>query len=396
MVFNLRTFSFSSSDEEDPTPPKSFSLKELRDATNHFSHGNFSLEELRDATNHFSHGNIVGEGDFGTVYRGRLADGSLVVVKRAITIDRQREEIFEREMQVASSVATHPNVLSLRGFCRTKGELLLVYPLMIHNSLASNLGKQPERSTGPLNWTTRKRIALGAARGLAHLHNQGDVRIMHRHICPHSILLNAQLEAVIAGFCSAVIMHERNVQEGTITSQVEDSVASSSGSQTYHCYNDVLVDDHIYGVIGFIAPEYWSTGMCTLKNDIFAFGTTLLMLVSGQATGNLFPLAFGEHIVPEERMDRCIIKNKLKMLIDPELRGNYVEEEAVGLVQLAWLCTHINPSVRPEMSQVVRMLESQLLGQDPSASSRSSWSPSEHDSTPYYSFPPSPSSEAAP
>ncbi|KAF8006976.1 hypothetical protein BT93_K1083 [Corymbia citriodora subsp. variegata] len=351
MVFNLRSLSFSSADEDDPTPPKSFSLK-----------------ELRDATNQFGHRNIVGGGDFGLVYRGRLADGSLVAVKRAVTIDQQREEIFEREMQVASSISTHPNVLSLRGFCRAKRELLLVYPLMIHNSLASNLGERRDQSTGPLDWTTRKRIALGAARGLAHLHNQG--------------------------FCAAVIMQERNVQEGTMKSRVEDSVASDSGSQTYHGYDDVYADNVIHGVLGFVAPEYRYTGKCTLKNDVFAYGRTLLQLVSGQATWNLFPLAFDKHIILEELTDGGIIMNELKMLIDPELQGNYPEEEAEGLVRLALLCTHDNPSVRPEMSQVIRMLESQLLRQDPS--SRSSRSLSEHDSTPYYSFPPSPSSEVAP
>ncbi|KAL3715745.1 hypothetical protein ACJRO7_007484 [Eucalyptus globulus] len=377
MVFNLRTFSFSSADEDDPTPPR-----------------NFSLKELRDATNRFSHGNIVGGGDFGAVYRGRLADGSLVAVKRAVTIDQERKEFFEREMQVASSVSLHPNVLNLRGFCRAKRELLLVYPLMIHNSLASNLGERRDRSTGPLDWTTRKRIALGAARGLAHLHNQGNIRIMHRHICPYSILLNAQFEAVIAGFCAAVIMHERNVQEGTTKNRVEDSVASDSGSQAYNCYDYVYDDNFIYGVGGFIAPEYRYTGKCTLKIDVFAFGRTLLELVSGQGTGDLFLLRFGKHIILEGRTDGGTIKNELKTLIDPELQGKYPEEEAEGLVQLALLCTHDDPSVRPEMSQVIRMLETQLLGQDPS--SRSSRSLSEHDSTPYYSFPPSPSSKAAP
>ncbi|KAK3405445.1 hypothetical protein EUGRSUZ_K01588 [Eucalyptus grandis] len=265
---------------------------------------------------------------------------------------------------------------------------------MIHNSLASNLGEGRDQSTGPLDWTTRKRIALGAARGLAHLHNQGKIRIMHRHICPYSILLNAQFEAVIAGFSAAVIMHERYVQEGTIKNRVEDSVAYDSGSQAYNCYDYVYDDNFIHGVRGFIAPEYRYTGKCTLKNDVFAFGRTLLELVSGQGTWDLFLLRFGKHIILEERTDGGIIKNELKTLIDPELQGKYPEEEAEGLVQLALLCTHDDPSVRPEMSQVIRMLETQLLGQDPS--SRSSRSLSEHDSTPFYSFPPSPSSEAAP
>ncbi|KAK3405443.1 hypothetical protein EUGRSUZ_K01589, partial [Eucalyptus grandis] len=155
MVFNLRTFSFAESVEDDPTPPKSFSLK-----------------ELRRATDNFSSKNIVRSIWKGNVYKGRLADGSLVAVHRASSVDSFRKESFESEVQVGSTVSTHPNVLCLRGFCRTKKELLLVYPWMINNCLSYNLTERPDRFARPLDWTTRKRIALGAARGLAHLHNQ--------------------------------------------------------------------------------------------------------------------------------------------------------------------------------------------------------------------------------
>ncbi|XP_030443311.1 BRASSINOSTEROID INSENSITIVE 1-associated receptor kinase 1-like [Syzygium oleosum] len=133
MVFNLRTFSFTKSVEDDPTPPKSFSLRELRVATHNFSHDSF-----------------LGEGGLCKAYRGRLADGSLVAVKRVRYIDQWREE-FEAEIQVGSTVSTHPNVLCLRGFCRTKKELLLVYPLMINNNLSYNLRARPDRSAQPLD-----------------------------------------------------------------------------------------------------------------------------------------------------------------------------------------------------------------------------------------------------
>ncbi|XP_010040807.1 LRR receptor kinase BAK1-like [Eucalyptus grandis] len=150
MLFNLRTFSFAESVEDDPTPPKSFSIK-----------------ELRRATDNFRNNNIVGYFLSGKVYKGRLADGSLVAVHRASYVHWFGKESFEAEVQAGSTVLTHPNVLCLRGFCRTKKELLLVYPWMINNSLSYNLTERPDRSARPLNWTTRKRIALGAARGLA-------------------------------------------------------------------------------------------------------------------------------------------------------------------------------------------------------------------------------------
>ncbi|KAI6673739.1 hypothetical protein NL676_001645 [Syzygium grande] len=321
MVFNLRTFSFTESVEDDPTPPKSFSLKELRVATDNFSSNNV----LRDSLS-------------GKVYRGRLADGSPVAVTRGCRGDLWTEEGFEAEMQVGSTVSTHPNVLRLRGFCRTKKELLLVYPLMINSTLSYNLRERPDRFVRPLDWTTRKQIALGAARGLAHLHNQG-------------------------GFSVAVIVHE----------DVDDYIS-------------------IRGTRGYVAPEFFKNIRPTLKVDVFSYGIMLLELISGKKIFELDELGYDVlmcdgDISLEEGIGDAM--NELGREIDPNLQGNYVEEEAARLLRLALLCSHEDPSIRPEMSEVVRMLESQFLQRDPS--SRSSWSQSEGDSTPYYSFPPSPS-----
>ncbi|KAK3405438.1 hypothetical protein EUGRSUZ_K01597 [Eucalyptus grandis] len=391
MVFNLRSFSFTDSIEDDPPPPPR----------------GFSLKELRVGTHKFSEENFLAEGGFGKVYRGRLADGSLVAVKRARTVDQCSKEQFETEVQVGRSVSTHPNVLRLRGFCRTTKELLLVYPLIINNSLSYNLTERPDRFAQPLNWTTRKRIALGAARGLAHLHHQGNIKIMHRYICAASILLNVQFEAVIGSFCIAMIMHERNVEEGTIewrthtprhgtgvslSSPLEENSADAGfDSQIYHRYEDVYVNTLTCGIIGFTAPEYSYTGKCTLKNDVFAYGKMLLELISGQPIFDFFPEVHnGEALWLEDWVRKHMNEGQLGRVIDPNLQANYVEEEAERLVQLALLCAHKDPSVRPEMSEVVEILESQFLQRD--SSTRSSWSPSECEpTTPYYSFPPSPS-----
>ncbi|KAI3421555.1 Protein kinase domain-containing protein [Psidium guajava] len=367
MVFNLRTFSFAESVKDDPTPPE-----------------NFSLKELRVATDNFNSNNILGKGGFGKFYGGQLADGSLVVVKRAHRVDQRREELFEAEMKVGSTVSTHPNVLCLRGFCRTKKELLLVYPFMINNTLSYHLRYRPDRFARPLDWTTRKRIALGVARGLAHLHNQGNVKIMHRNICTSNILLNVHFEAVIGGFSLAMIMHEGSVEEGTIE---WPTGSANSGFQSQ--YEDAYVNTPFCGTVGFIAPEYYFTNKCTLKNDVFAYGRILLELISGQSILELFFTAADQNLSLDEWIGNFMNKNELERVIDPNLQGNYVEEEAEGLILLALLCAHKNPSIRLEMSEVVRMLESLFLQRDPS--SRSSWSESEYDSTPYYSFPPSPS-----
>ncbi|KAI3421554.1 Protein kinase domain-containing protein [Psidium guajava] len=357
MVFNLRTFSFAESVEDDPTPPKSFSLKELRVATDKFSTNNF-----------------VGGGIF-KVYRGRLADGSLVAVKRALRDDQRKEEMFEAEMTVGSTVSTHPNVLRLRGFCRTKKELLLVYPFMI-DTLLYHLRK------GLLDWTTRKRIALGVARGLAHLHNQGNINIMRCNIQASEILLNVHFEAVIGGFSNAIIMHEGNVEEGTD----EWFMWSADSGSHHHRYEYVYVETPVRGGRWLIAPEFYVTGECTLKNDVYAYGRMLLELISGQPIWILSKLAGDGNPNLDKWIGDFLSKNELERVIDPNLQGNYVEEEVEQLVRLALSCSRWAASARPEMSEVVRMLESQCLRGDPS--SGSSWS---QDSTPYYSFPPSPS-----
>ncbi|KAL3716002.1 hypothetical protein ACJRO7_007722 [Eucalyptus globulus] len=376
MVFNLRTFSFSESFEDDPTPPKSF-----------------SLEELQVATQNFSLNNLLGEGRFCQAYRGRLADGSLVAIKRALHADQQSEEWFEAEIKVGSTVSTHPNVLCLRGFCRTKKELLLVYPLMINYCLSYDLRERPDRFARPLNWTTRKRIALGAARGLAHLHNQGNIKIMHRNICASNILLNMHFEAKIGGFWFAIIMDERNVEEGTIEWPTciprwgrGVSFSSPVGENSAEFY----VNTPIRGRPGFIAPEYLSTGKCTLKNDVFAYGKMLLELISGQLIYN-FPTEVldDKAFWPKDCIRKLKNEDQLGRVIDPNMQGNYVEEEAERLLRLALLCSHEDPSIRPEMSEVVQMLESQFLWRYPCTGT--SWSQSDCDSTPYYSFPPSPS-----
>lgn len=376
MVFNFSTYSDTESVQGDPTPetpPKSFSLKELRVATDNFSCDNF-LAEAR----------------FGKLYRGHLADGSLVAVKRATIVDQWREEQFEAEVQLGSS--THPNVLCAIGFCRTKKELLLVYPSMINCSLAYHLRHKRDRSIRPLDWMARKRIALGVARGLAHLHDPCNITIMYHDVSSSTIYLSAQSEAVIGGFCfkGRTIPIFNPPASVTSSSQVKDSHDSDSSPQTHHLYKDACVDTtNAFSRVELNDPEGWLTGKRVLKKNVHAYGKMLLELISGQPYLKLDVSAYNKNLSLEQWVDRFMNKNELGRVVDPNLHGNYVEKEAEQLVRLALLCADGDPSVQPEMSVVVTMIESQMLGQDPSI--RSNWSGSEHDSTPYCSCPPSPS-----
>ncbi|KAF2309484.1 hypothetical protein GH714_003201 [Hevea brasiliensis] len=164
----------------------------------------FSLEELQLATDYFSNENFLARGGFGKVYRGRLEDGSLVAVKR---LENEPTPGGALQFQTTTEInmAVHRNILRLRGFCMTASERLLVYPCMTNGSVASHLRERP-LSQPALNWPTRKRIALGSARGLSYLHDHCNPKIIHRDVKAANIFLDEEFEAVIGDFGLAILM----------------------------------------------------------------------------------------------------------------------------------------------------------------------------------------------
>uniref|UniRef100_A0A803M274 non-specific serine/threonine protein kinase n=1 Tax=Chenopodium quinoa TaxID=63459 RepID=A0A803M274_CHEQI len=174
----------------------------------------FSLRELQVATDSFSNKNILGRGGFGKVYKGRLADGSLVAVKRLKEERTPGGELqFQTEVEMIS-MAVHRNLLRLRGFCMTPTERLLVYPYMANGSVASCLRERPPNEP-PLDWPTRKRIALGSARGLSYLHDHCDPKIIHRDVKAANILLDEEFEAVVGDFGLAKLMDYKDTHVTT-------------------------------------------------------------------------------------------------------------------------------------------------------------------------------------
>lgn len=209
---------------------------------------NFSFKELHIATNGFSSKNILGHGGFGNVYKGKLADGTIVAVKRLNDMSGKSGELqFKTELELIS-LAVHRNLLRLIGFCATSNERLLVYPYMSNGSVASRLKGKP-----PLDWNTRKKIAIGAARGLLYLHEQCDPKIIHRDVKAANVLLDDYCEAIVGDFGLAKLLD----------------------------HADSHVTTAVRGTVGHIAPEYLSTGQSSEKTDVFGFGILLLELVTG-------------------------------------------------------------------------------------------------------------------
>ncbi|XP_055809809.1 protein NSP-INTERACTING KINASE 1-like isoform X2 [Solanum dulcamara] len=296
----------------------------------------FQFRELQAATNNFSNKKILGKGGFGNVYKGCLSDGTIVAVKRlkdgnAIGGDKQ----FQTEVEMIS-LAVHRNLLRLYGFSMTPTERLLVYPYMSNGSVASRLKAKP-----PLDWTIRKRIALGAARGLLYLHEQCDPKIIHRDVKAANILLDDDCEAVVGDFGLAKLLDHR----------------------------DSHVTTAVRGTVGHIAPEYLSTGQSSDKTDVFGFGILLLELISGQRA-----LEFGKAANQKGAMldwvKKIHLEKKLDMLVSKDLKDKYDRIELEEMVQVALICTQYHPSHRPKMSEVVRMLEGDGLAEKWEASQR--------------------------
>uniref|UniRef100_A0A804LW45 non-specific serine/threonine protein kinase n=1 Tax=Zea mays TaxID=4577 RepID=A0A804LW45_MAIZE len=299
----------------------------------------FGLRELQAATDGFSAKNILGKGGFGNVYRGRLADGTTVAVKRLKDPSASGEAQFRTEVEMIS-LAVHRHLLRLVGFCAASGERLLVYPYMPNGSVASRLRGKPA-----LDWATRKRIAVGAARGLLYLHEQCDPKIIHRDVKAANVLLDEHHEAVVGDLGLAKLLD----------------------------HGDSHVTTAVRGTVGHIAPEYLSTGQSSEKTDVFGFGILLLELVTGQRALQLGKASGALHSQKGVMLDwvRKVHQEKmLDLLVDQDLGPHYDRIEVAEMVQVALLCTQFQPSHRPKMSEVVRMLEGDGLAEKWEATNR--------------------------
>nr|DAD45508.1 TPA_asm: hypothetical protein HUJ06_003738 [Nelumbo nucifera] len=289
----------------------------------------FTLRELQAATDNFSPKNILGKGGFGNVYKGKLSDGTMVAVKRLKDVSGTSGELqFKTEVEMIS-LAVHRNLLRLLGYCATSNERLLVYPYMSNGSVAARLRAKPA-----LDWNTRKRIALGAARGLLYLHEQCDPKIIHRDVKAANVLLDDYCEAIVGDFGLAKLLD----------------------------HADSHVTTAVRGTVGHIAPEYLSTGQSSEKTDVFGFGILLLELITGMRA-----LEFGKAVNQKGAMLEWVKKiqqeKRVEMLVDKDLRSNYDRIEVGEMVQVALLCTQYLPAHRPKMSEVVRMLEGDGLAE---------------------------------
>lgn len=226
---------------------------DFKDAMSEYSMGNcrfFTYEELHKITNGFSAQNLLGEGGFGSVYKGCLAEGRLVAIKKLKDGSGQGEREFQAEVEIISRVH-HRHLVSLVGYCISGDQRLLVYDFVPNDTLDYHLHG---RGVPVLEWSARVKISAGSARGIAYLHEDCHPRIIHRDIKSSNILVDNNFEAQVADF----------------------GLARLAMDFATH------VTTRVMGTFGYMAPEYASSGKLTEKSDVFSFGVVLLELITGR------------------------------------------------------------------------------------------------------------------
>ncbi|XP_062011659.1 probable LRR receptor-like serine/threonine-protein kinase At1g53430 [Rosa rugosa] len=287
--------------------------------------GYFTLRQIKAATGNFDPSNRIGEGGFGPVYKGVLLDGAVIAVKQLSSKSKQGNREFVNEIGMISALQ-HPNLVKLFGCCIEGNQLLLIYEYMENNSLARALFGHEEQRLH-LDWKTRKKICMGIARGLAYLHEESRLKIVHRDIKATNVLLDKDLNAKISDFGLAKLDEEENTHIST----------------------------RIAGTIGYMAPEYAMRGYLTDKADVYSFGIVALEIVSGKSNTNYRPKE--EYVYLLDWAYVLQEQGNMLELVDPDLGSNYSKEEAMTMLNLALLCTNPSPTLRPPMSSVVSMLE---------------------------------------
>ncbi|KAL3536279.1 hypothetical protein ACH5RR_004740 [Cinchona calisaya] len=290
----------------------------------------YSYNELKAATQGFRSSNRIGEGAFGSVYKGMLQDGSVVAVKiLSVELESMRgEREFISEIAALSGIK-HDNLVNLRGCCVDGTKRLLVYNYMENNSLAYTfLGEEQNRIK--FSWKLRTEISIGVARGLVYLHEQLRPHIVHRDIKPSNILLDHNFSPKLGDFGLAKLFRDD-------TSYISTRVA---------------------GTLGYLSPEYAISGHLTRKSDVYSFGVLLLeILTGGPVVG--FDLERGEYFLVDKVWEKHK-SNDLLQVVDPMLNRNFPEEEAVRFLTIGLLCVQETTKLRPNMSTAIKMLTNEI------------------------------------
>ncbi|XP_060667705.1 L-type lectin-domain containing receptor kinase IV.2-like isoform X1 [Ziziphus jujuba] len=284
----------------------------------------FSYKNLYIATKGFKGTELLGAGGFGKVYRGTLPTSDVqVAVKRVSHDSKQGMKEFVAEIASMRRLR-HRNLVQLFGYCRRKGELLLVYDYMPSGSLDKFLFSN-EKPT--LSWFHRFQVLKGVASALLYLHEEWEQVVLHRDVKASNVLLDADLNGRLGDF----------------------------GLARLYDHVTCLQTTHVVGTVGYLAPELTKTGKATTRTDVFAFGAFMLEVACGKRP--IVLQGHTEELILVDLVMECWRSGAILDASDPKLEDNYSAEEMELVLKLGLLCSQSIPAMRPNMRQVMQYLD---------------------------------------
>ncbi|XP_076925416.1 G-type lectin S-receptor-like serine/threonine-protein kinase SD2-5 [Bidens hawaiensis] len=282
----------------------------------------FTYLDLQRATDNFS--KKLGQGGFGSVYEGVLKDGTRLAVKQLERIGQGKKE-FRAEVSIIGGIHHH-HLVRLKGFCAEGLHRLLVYEYMANGSLDRWIFKK-NKTEFLLDWDTRYNIAVGTAKGLAYLHEDCDVKIVHCDIKPENVLLDDNFRAKVSDFGLAKLMTR----------------------EQSHVFTTMR------GTRGYLAPEWITSYAISEKSDVYSFGMVLLEIIGGRKNYDSSMISEKSHF-PSYAF-KMMEEGNTEEIIDAQMKIDERDERVIATIKVALWCIQDDMNLRPPMTKVVQMLE---------------------------------------
>ncbi|MQM09159.1 hypothetical protein Taro_042028 [Colocasia esculenta] len=285
----------------------------------------YTLRELEEATGGLVEENVIGEGGYGIVYKGVLADGTMVAVKNLLNNRGQAEKEFRMEVEAIGRVR-HKNLVRLLGYCVEGAYRMLVYEYVDNGNLDQWLHGDVG-PVSPLTWEIRMNIILGTAKGLAYLHEGLEPKVVHRDVKSSNILLDRQWNSKVSDFGLAKLL----------------------------CSETSYVTTRVMGTFGYVAPEYASTGMLNERSDIYSFGVLIMEILTGRVPVDYTRPPGEVNLV--EWLKTMVGERKAEEVVDPKMPEKPSPKVLKRALLVALRCVDPDSLKRPKMGHVIHMLE---------------------------------------